>query len=300
MAGGLGNQLFQYCFALHLSKQMQASLHLDIYSGFLRDPFRRNFELEPIIHDFHKLPFISTAISILLLKISALSTLYPLNKLFLVLKTPALKVLKCGRFALLSECAPIPSFDPIPFKCDFLRISGYWQSPNLFVDSRQQILDAFSNYAPTSSFALEMGQRLRSSETIAVGVRLYEETPNPELNSHNNEMKSIADLNYSFIKLMKMRPKSQVAVFCSHRSPLLNNLSLPSNTIYLTGDDSVPSAIDTLWLMSQCKHHIFLNSSLYWWAAFFSQLHHNAEEQIIFASNNFINQSCYLDGWIEF
>ena len=28
---------------------------------------------------------------------------------------------------------------------------------------------------------------------------------------------------------------------------------------------------DTLWLMSNCQHHFFLNSSLYWWAASFSE-----------------------------
>ena len=181
-----------------------------------------------------------------------------------------------------------------------MRISGYWQSPSLFEESKQEILDLFSCFVPESIYIRELGRKLRDLETIAIGVRVYEETLTPELNAYNRQVKPITAMNASISHVLEVRPNSRVALFCSHRSPLLSQLSLPPDTIFLTGDDLVPSAQDTLWLMSQCRHHVFLNSSLYWWGAFFSQLNYMIDEQLIFAANNFINQSCYIDGWRKF
>ena len=106
------------------------------------------------------------------------------------------------------------------------------------------------------------------------------ETATPELNAFNGQVKPIMALNPVISQILEGRPTCQVALFCSHRSPLLTQLSLPPDTIFLTGDDLVPSAQDTVWLMSQCSLHVFLYSSLYWWGAFFVS-GYSLEEQLI-------------------
>jgi len=300
LAGGLGNQLFQYCFALSLSKKLQVPLSLDVHSGFLRDPFKRNFELQRIAPECSKAPWMSSLISILLFKLRSFFEFFSINTSSYVPGYHELKIFYLGRYALLSESTPLPKLKSLPLNFDFLRISGYWQSPSLFQESQQEILDLFSSFVPESTYIQDLGRQLRDSETIALGVRVYEETATPELNAFNGQVKPIMALNPVISQILQGRPHCQVALFCSHRSPLLAQLSLPPDTIFLTGDDLVPSAQDTLWLMSQCRHHVFLNSSLYWWGAFFSQLNHSMEEQLIFAANNFVNQACYLNGWRKF
>jgi hypothetical protein len=46
LKGGLGNQLFIYSFGLHLATQLQYQLKIDPVSGFINDPYKRDFELE--------------------------------------------------------------------------------------------------------------------------------------------------------------------------------------------------------------------------------------------------------------
>src|ERR1035438_1969421 len=46
MFGGLGNQLFIYSNAFALSMELGRQLYLDISSGFVSDPFAREYRLD--------------------------------------------------------------------------------------------------------------------------------------------------------------------------------------------------------------------------------------------------------------
>ena len=63
----------------------------------------------------------------------------------------------------------------------------------------------------------------------------------------------------------------------------------------ITEDEGYKGDMNNLWLMSMYKNHIISNSSLYWWAAYFSQ--NRFENCKIICSGNFANKDTCLDKW---
>jgi len=300
LSGGLGNQLFQYSAALNLASRCGAVLSLDTTTGFAKDQYQRSYALYQFFPNVEIESWFGSLLSFSALKILTLIKL--LTRLLHLKKhhDSPLYCLKLGPHCILQEHTPISTFSLSTPDFSTLRLSGYFQSPWLFEASETTLLNSMSTYRPTLPLISELAVQLRQRETVAIGIRLYEETSEPELNAHNAVMKPLSDLNSVLQQFLDSKPDCQVAIFCTHRSPLFNRLSLPSNTVFLTGDDNISSAHHTIWLMSQCKHHIFLNSSLYWWAAYLSRVNFDPAEQEIYAADNFINQSCYLKGWHRF
>jgi len=137
-------------------------------------------------------------------------------------------------------------------------------------------------------------------ESLALGIRLYEDSKDPSVNCYDRKLKPLYLVRDQISILKEEFPNIHVAVFCSHRPPCLEELCLDSSqTTFLTADDGIESALDTLWLLTQCRHHLFLNSTLYWWGAFLSQSTHGGipSGQKIIASDNFLNQTIYPPDW---
>jgi hypothetical protein len=81
---------------------------------------------------------------------------------------------------------------------------------------------------------------------------------------------------------------------------LLKKLNLPKKTIFVTPEDGYTGSIENLWLLSQCKHHIFNNSSFYWWGAWLSSKFYKNNNQTIYAADNFINKDGLPKSWYKF
>ena len=64
---------------------------------------------------------------------------------------------------------------------------------------------------------------------------------------------------------------------------------------FITEDEGYAGSMDNLWLMSQFKYHIISNSSLYWWAAYFSQDRYKNGK--IISTSNFANKDTCLYKW---
>ena len=144
-----------------------------------------------------------------------------------------------------------------------------------------------------------MGQILRDTESVALGIRLYEESLDPTVHAKDGVMKRVDEVDAAIARLLTLQPNAKLFVFCTHRSPILAELKLPDSTVFLTRDDGYEGTIETLWLLAQCKHHIFTNSSYYWWGAWLSQHLYSLTDQSqhIFAADNFINQDGLCAEW---
>ena len=103
-------------------------------------------------------------------------------------------------------------------------------------------------------------------------------------------------------KLLSSSPNAVFFVFCTHRFPILEQLNLPESTVFVTHDDGYEGSISRLWLLTQCKHHIFTNSSYYWWGAWLSKAVNKTTNtpQLIFAADNFINTDGLDSSWNKF
>lgn len=285
--GGLGNQLFQYAFARALSENSNRNLIIDNSTGFNLDrTYKRTFQLDKFgikyskINNFQKLLFLLTKLDPYFRKYSNLYN-YRFYSDYIIERDFILNDIILGNK-----------------KNTFL--IGYWQSPLYFNNLQKTILKELTPPPSTNNLFKELAQKIENSNAIAIGVRLYEETANPENLSNTGSVKTIHDINCVINKINETILNPSYYIFCSHRSKLLENLLIANNAVYVTPDDGFEDPVDTLWLLSKCKHHIFTNSTFYWWGAFLSSNNYKLDEQYIYAADNFLNQNIYLDNWNKF
>ena len=303
--GGLGNQLFQYAFARRLALENDFELFADHLTGFARDvTYRRVFELNHI-------PGIHLKTATLIQRFSVFSYFIckkllhylPIFSYLFTNNEPASQSLNYMRvfgrsFILEKKHSFIPEILHLP--CQPSCLIGYWQSFSYIEPISSLLLSELTPPPPSKKSLIRIGLKLRHSNSLALGIRLYEDSPEPSVNCHGRNIKSLNSMHEQISLLQEQFPDLQIAVFCTHRPKCLDELVLHTDqTIFLTGDDGVASALDTLWLITHCRHHLFFNSTLYWWGAFLSQSIHGGPSngQKIIASDNFLNQSIYPSNW---
>lgn len=289
LCGGLGNQMFQYAAARSLAKRCGAQLVIDAWSGFIRDyQYRRSYELESfpisarVATPLERMPFWMDRVG---------RKLRLTNRLFAPVTSHWYGV-------LLRETRS--AFQPNVFEYQIKEacwMTGYWQTPRYFDCCQDIIRCELMPTPPSEPHYLEMGQIMHGSNSVAIGIRLYEESVNPGSHAREGRLKSIADVNGAIRQLAQHYPDLHFFLFCTHRSPALGQLQLPGKVTHLTHDDGFDDAASRLWLLTQCRHHIMTNSSFYWWGAYLSKGNYPSEMSEIFAADNFINKDCIPSQW---
>lgn len=293
LAGGLGNQMFQYAAARALSARLKSELVLDTWSGFAHDKiYRRSYELGvfPIIAReataWERAPFwFDRSLKRLSITVGARCQHSLVGSKRHRLEEDQL----CFLSSLVEGELPLP-----------LWMTGYWQSPRYFDSVANLIASELSPPEPKSPVLLQLGAEMRDGPSVAVGIRLYEESPDPKAQSNNRTVKGPADVNVALAEMAAAVPGARHYVFCTHRADFLNALALPAETKFVTAADGYKNAIDTLWLLSQCHHHISTNSSFYWWGAWLSEKSARGRQPMIFAADNFSNVDTVPANWRRF
>lgn len=290
--GGIGNQMFQYAMARVLALRTGAELVLDTWSGFVRDhQYHRSYELDCLpIHARVATVFERAPIWLF----RAENRLCGVNQNLFQQRI-------YGNFLVETE---LRFFEEIWHyrHATSAWLVGYWQSPLYFQDYTEILLTELMPPQPSKEVFLEMGQILRETESVALGIRLYEESSDPSAHAKGGVVKTVEEVNAAIARLLKLLPNAKFFLFCTHRSPILAELNVPDSTVFLTHDDGYEGTIERLWLLSQCKHHIFTNSSYYWWGAWLSQHLYalNNQTQHIYAADNFINLDGLCADWKVF
>lgn len=282
--------MFQYACARALSLSNDMEIVLDNWLGFYRDyQFKRNYEIGsmPIIEKFAR---IRDRASLL----ACLASRKAFNNCSLIEDR-----LPFSMLITENQNQWISSLEQINFHANTW-IRGYWQSPLYFQNIEDLIRQELAPPPSIKTNFKEMADKMKSCESLAIGIRLYEESSNPGIHAINGRLKSAKQVESAISKILKNNPKIIPFVFCTHRAPFLKQLNLPSTTVYLTHDDNFNGTMDRLWLLTQCKHHLFTNSTFYWWGAWLSSSSYAKEEQTITAADNFINSDSLCTGWNTF
>jgi len=290
LSGGLGNQMFQYATARALSLNNKSPLVVDTWSGFVRDrQYKRVFELGSFP--------INSRIANSWDRIS----LYLYRLQIKLGRTP--RLLDRNQFGRDFYVEQDFQFEPLildrPLTSSTWLI-GYWQTFKYFVAYETLLRKELMPPAPTNGPFLALLELVTASESVAIGIRLYEESANPAAHARNRIIKTAVDVNRAIARLRARRPNAKFFIFCTHRAEYLATLDLPSDAVFVTADEGFSSTVECLWLLAQCKHHIFTNSTYYWWGAWLSEAVHKKEEQLIFAADNFINADGLCDHWQRF
>lgn len=256
LAGGLGNQLFQYAFGRALSLRNDARLVFDAVSGFPRDPFRRSFALSAFKVRCDYLPA-SYGYSSLIGRI---------RRRFLQAWSERLPL---ARRPYVVE-ADYSRWDPSISNLRITRrtyFEGYWQHEEYFRDIRDRLLEELTLSGGPSAECLAIADRIPEGQAVAVHVRCLRHAAAGDAATPRLEIDpGYYDRAIAFIAERIARPV--FFVFSDNPDWARQHVSLPQPCEYLS---TVRADYDDLWLMSRCRGFIIGNSTFSWWAAWLAR-----------------------------
>ena len=299
LCGGLGNQLFQYAAAKNLAIKNKSELILDVGTSF-------SF-FSQLVYAFSAKNF-KTFLSFSLNK-QKLKNVKFRNYIFVFWFYRLLKKIfnlkkKFNNFydGMLVNEMFLTSFEKKIKNfviCKNLYLFGYFQSEKYFYENKRLIIKELMPKKSTNQLFLRMQKKINLTNSVSIGLRLYEE----QNIKSNNKIGGIIKLNFfrlAVIKILKYVKKPEFFIFSTTNNNI-NKLLLECEILkkykinFITEDEGYAGSMDNLWLMSQFKYHIISNSSLYWWAAYFSQDRYKNGK--IISTSNFANKDTCLYKW---
>jgi hypothetical protein len=246
--GGLGNQLFQYAFALYLSEK-RGETPLFFYEKSKEkklDIHYYNTNIETIDNkELQKFNFYSSNILLYRFKRKLIRTFPFLSQKILVENSPAFLTRIANRYSL---------FD------------GYWQSYRYLETIEDKIRKDFTlkkNSIPNT----EIYESILNETSVSVHIRRGD-----YLTSKNAKLYESIPLDYYLrsIDLLTQKLDSPIFyIFSNDLKWVKENLEIPNNIALNFVDNSQfqDVAIADFTMMSNCKHHIIANSTFSWWSA---------------------------------
>lgn len=250
--GGIGNQLFCYAAARHLALKNNAELVIDHQSGFIRDIYKRQYQLDHF--------------NISSRKANNSELLYPFPRF----RRYFLKMLNKNRLFLNKNYIVHKSykFEPRLLMVkpkDFLYLEGYWQSENYFKDIEATIRSDLIIKDPIDSSNQNLLSTILDNESVAVHFRFFDANHN-----NNNNAPSIY-YDHAIKYIESMIPSAHYFIFSDMPDKARSLVSLPnSKTTIVSFNNGDSNAYRDLYLMSRCKHFIIANSTFSWWGAWLS------------------------------
>ena len=290
LKGGLGNQLFQYAAGSAIARASGTELALDDRTGFAHDRrFRRTYGLAA----FNPKARIASAAERAVAVADGWCKPLRLGRRTAVRRAPWADFLAEGAQRFLPEVAS--------FRVRRLTyMKGYWQCARYFGAFADALRSELQPPPPVDARMRALGDEMASCDSVAVGVRLYEEDRNPAANARGGLIKPLAAQAAAVADVLARAPGARVYVFCTHRSPALASLGLPADASFVTEDAGFTGAAANLWLMGRCRHHVFNNSSFYWWGAWLAHGRHALGSGLVRAADNFVNEDGVPPEWGTF
>ncbi len=289
LKGGLGNQLFQFCLYLELSKKYKIkNLRLDKNTGFNIDyKYRRSCELKNLKKD---ILFTSRFVSFL-------------NLIIFISQKFFSKLLPILNFQIINDENYL-NFDFNVLKSTKKKylIDGYFQNYQIV---ERNLPELYNNIKPllcrkvNNKFEKLYSEILSKENSVALCIRFYEESKNPAFHSFDGKIISPQDFNKVIKKIENKLKNPEFYIFIQHNNKFIDDLEFKSNYKIISHDNGYIGSWERLKAQSCCKHHIFNNSTFYFWGSIFSKyLNPNQDSQaIIFASDNFIFREIYNPNW---
>ena len=281
--GGLGNQMFQYAFALSLKNAfMDEEILIDI-QHFNYYKLHNGFELSKIFKGIN----LPVANKKQLSKVTYYIPYYMLSRLCRKC-LPKLKTEYIEKTEYVYDDKTYNLIGNYYFE-------GYWQSYKYFAKIKSQILEAFAfpePYGYNKSLALEIA----SCNSVGIHIRRGDYL-------NHKDFKGICDLDYykRALKALVVDSKEYCFYIFSNDIPWCKKNIQPlineHRVIYVTENRAQDSFWD-MYLMSKCRNLIIANSSFSWWGAFLNNV-----AQYVYVPKKWINRKnnieIYDPKWIK-
>lgn len=259
LAGGMGNQMFQYAAGRHLAAKYDTELKLDL--SFLQDK-------TPKINFTHREYDLG---------------LFNIEQRFATSE----EVVKFGRYRRLNRVIyvlrqkldqKLPVYvreNPYRFDQKFFNIpdnayiEGYWQSEKYFKAIESDIRREFSFRNGLDANGREMAARISSVNAVCINVRRGDYVTNPAANLHHGVC-SVDYFTRAVAEIVARVPDPHFFIFSDDLEWCRENLYL-DRPCTIVGDAYAGEKYgQKLNLMTMCRHFIIPNSSFGWWGAWLS------------------------------
>jgi hypothetical protein len=272
LAGGLGNQMFQYAAGRALALRHGAELKLDV-SGF--DAYRRRrYELD--------------ALSIR----ASLATDADLARFGIEAKPRwrlvermrrRLRIARKGRgFPVYRE--PHFQFDPtIAMLRPPVYLDGYWQSEKYFCDCAATLRSELTASAPFEAANAAISARIDAVTAVSLHVRRGDYADDPKTNRYHGTC-SLDYYRRAIDHIVARVGSTHVFVFSDDPPWTRANLRVDAPATFVDVN-SADRGFRDIQLMSRCRHHVVANSSFSWWGAWLNP----SPEKIVVAPKRWFN-----------
>ncbi len=292
IAGGLGNQMFQYAFAVALQEHFpDEEIYID--TQHYHTVFFKKFR-SVNLHNGYEIGklFEKATIPVASAKQLRQVTRYLPNY---VLSRIARKMLPVKSTEYVAPYSESYCLSPNVYTKSDRYYEGYWQSVLYYETIRDRLIDIYAHPTP-NDYNRKLISQIGSTDSVGLHIRRGDYLKTPEFNG-------ICDIDYyqKAIKQVKSDNKahsffifSNDIAWCKENiTPLLNG----DKVEFVTGNTGGQSCWD-MFLMTYCKDLVIANSSFSWWGAFL-----NKRSARVFAPDPWINRDCrkevYAKGWIR-
>ncbi len=289
LKGGLGNQLFQISLFLKLANEhKKEKVLLDNKTGFILDyRYRRKYELRGRSDYLKYIKLNSILFNLISLVIEKF---FPFLQVFL-----PLKIINDKEKYLLS-----------PRTNKNLIYNGYFQKYKIVKSVAPQlrhVIEPYLNQNPNKIFKDLYEKIKKTSNPVALCIRFYEETNNPNDYTSDGKIKKTSDFNKIIKEIELLVNSPTFFIFTQEENEFTNQLELESEYYFITHKKGYVDAWRTLKAQALCKHHIFNNSTFYWWGSMISKIYYEKdtrEKSYVFVADNFLSSDIYSPDWIKF
>ena len=261
LAGGLGNQLFQYAFAKLLEKQLNKNIILDCRSRYRSDRYKRTYSLSNFQIK------IKVADNYILLKIKILFHKFK-NRLFNKFNKMIYLDQNNHTYSIVN-C--IKEFKTM----GLIYANGYWQSAEVVNLCHQELLADIKLVHKASNKYYELKKEISGHKnSTAIHFRQSWNIGNPTMaQKHTQNTLSLEYYKRAINSVRKDKKGTMFFVFADNvekAEMMMAKILARSDYRIIHRRNDKNNDCEDLLLISQCQNHIMSNSTFSWWGAWLS------------------------------
>lgn len=292
--GGLGNQMFQYAFAVVL-QQKYPSEEVMVDTQLYKFPIVKTYKGNNFYHNGFEIQkvFPNANIPIATFKDVARFSYYIPNY---IINRALRKILPLRASEFVQS-----SHEPYIYNADILDsgfsyFEGYWFSPQYFDSYKDQIREAFK-FEPFESFEnIEIAKKISSQNSVSIHIRRGDYLNDPLY-------KDICSLDYyqrAIIEVKKKIASPSFYIFSNDLDWCRTNLkdSFGDNSVVFVSHNKGAKSYLDMQLMSLARCNVLANSSFSWWGAYLN----NRRDHFVIAPKIWVNipsDDVYCQDWIR-
>jgi hypothetical protein len=293
LAGGLGNQMFQYAAALRLAAVHGTVLKVDTSRLQRSDPIDtpRDYALGCFNISAKMASLAESANCEKLHKRDSSPILRILHKYYQGRATSGFRYIRQQGTAFDRTVMGLP---------DNVCLDGFWQSEKYFLDIRALLKEEFTLRDPLDDESLRLAEKILNCPAVSLHIRRGDYLTNPHAARHHGT----CDMDYyarAVQFITKRIPAAHLFIFSDDPQWTEANVRFDLPTTFVSRTDAAGDGRDLI-LLTLCRHHIIANSSFSWWGAWLSD---NQGKTVIAPARWFTDPArdtadIIPEGWLRF